>query len=189
MDRPEAFEFVTFAATGTVSAAQDLVRRVREGVEGVDPELVAEETLVLVATATSRAAAVGFRAAPDEVREAISEAVLDLPFTYRDYLMGQAMVEREDPSMAEQAEAVRQRLERKRQFYTSHLPAGRFPGERALTDKMALWMGRISPPKLPEMPQERLEELELVAHLLAHLKVVLAAARRRASQGREAEEE
>lgn len=181
-------ELLAFAATGAVNATQDLVHRVRSGIEGADAELVAEETLALVAVATSRAVEVGLREAPAEARERLCSALLDLPFTYRDYLTGRAMMEAGDASMAEGAEAMREGLERKRQFYTSHLPESRFPGERALTDKMALWMGRISPPKLPEMPQERLEKLELVDHLVAHLKVVLAAARRHA-EGQETTEE
>jgi hypothetical protein len=187
MKPSDTYEVLTFAATGAVSATQDLVRRVRGSVEGADPELVAEETLVLVAVATSRAVEVGLREAPADTREALTETLLDLPFTYRDYLVGRAMLAEADAAdaMAGGAEAMRERLERKRQFYTTHLPAGRFPGERALTDKMALWMGRISPPKLPEMPQERLEKLALVDHLVAHLKVVLAAARRRTQGTRE----
>ena len=190
----ETHELLTFAATGAVNATQDLVRHVRAGVEGADAELVAEETLVLVAVATSRAVEVGLRSgAPAEAREQLCEALLALPFTYRDYLTGRAMLaqgEREAAgAMAEDAQSTREGLERKRQFYTSHLPAGRFPGEHALSDKMALWMGRISPPKLPEMPQERLEKLELVDPLVAHLKVVLAAARRRATTGETADGE
>ena len=182
MNARETYELLTFAATGAVNATQDLVRRVRQSVEGADAELVAEETLAFVAIATARATEVGLREASAPKREAVTEALLELPFTYRDYLAGRAMIEAGDASMAKGAGAAREGLERKRQFYTSHLPEGRFPGERALTDKMALWMGRISPPKLPEMPQERLEKLDLVAHLVAHLKVVLAAARRHASQ-------
>jgi len=185
MDSSDTLAFVTFAATGAVNATQDLVQRVRASVEDVDAEVLAEETLALVAVATSRTAAVGLREAPAETREAVTQALLDLPFTYRDYLTGRAMIEQGETAATEElagaAEAMRERIERKRQFYTTHLPEGRFPGERALTDKMALWMGRVSPPKLPEMPQERLEKLELVSHLLAHLKVVLAAARRRAA--------
>lgn len=181
MDTPAVLEFVVFAATGAVSATQDVVRRVRQSVDEADAELVAEETLALVATATARAAEVGLREAPPASREAACEALLELPFTYRDYLIGRAMIAQGDPSLTSEAGAARERLARKRQFYTTHLPAGRFPGEHALTDKMALWMGRVSPPKLPEMPQERLEKLELVDHVLAHLKVVLAAARRRAN--------
>ena len=185
VDTSETYELLTFAATGAVNATQDLVQRVRAGIDGADAELVAEETLALVAVATSRAAEVGLREASAEAREQIAGALLDLPFTYRDYLMGRAMLGQDDEAavseMAEGAESMREGLERKRQFYTTHLPEGRFPGERALTDKMALWMGRISPPKLPEMPQERLEKLGLVDPLVAHLKVILAAARRRAS--------
>jgi hypothetical protein len=43
---------------------------------------------------------------------------------------------------------------------------------------MELWMGRVSPPKLPETPQERLESLGLVDPTVAHLKLVLAYGRR-----------
>jgi hypothetical protein len=193
MYQADSFDLLTFAATGAVNAAQDLVQRVRASVEEIDAELLAEETLALVAVATSRAAAVGLREAPVEARkEAVTQALLDLPFTYRDYLTGRAMIEQESEGAADElaggAEEMRERIERKRQFYTTHLPEGRFPGEHALTDKMALWMGRVSPPKLPEMPQERLEKLELVSHLEAHLKVVLASARRHASM-REGEKE
>ena len=59
-----------------------------------------------------------------------------------------------------------------------HLPAGQFPGERALEEKLPLWMGRVSGPGLPEMPAERLGRLGLAADLLTHLKVVLAFARK-----------
>jgi hypothetical protein len=43
---------------------------------------------------------------------------------------------------------------------------------------MELWMGRVSPPKLPETPQERLDSLGLVDPTVAHLKLVLAYGRR-----------
>jgi hypothetical protein len=43
---------------------------------------------------------------------------------------------------------------------------------------MELWMGRVSPPKLPETPQERLESLGLVEPTVAHLKLVLTYGRR-----------
>ena len=76
------------------------------------------------------------------------------------------------------AEVRGARLERKRGFYATHLPEGQFPGPRALSDKMELWLGRVSPPGLPEAPQERLPKLGAVETLTTHLKLVLGFARR-----------
>lgn len=171
---------VAFTTVGVLSTTQDITHALLADIgdmEGTDPELVAEETLCLVATATARAAQVGLQAESAHAAAA-HEALLQLPYTYRDYLVGHAMVAEEDASLAEMSEAIYQRLQRKMQFYTTHLPAQQFPGPHALTDKMALWMGRVSPPKLPESPQERLEKLGLVDTLVAHLKLVLAFGRR-----------
>ena len=169
-----------FATVGALGLTQDLTHAVLESIgdmEGADPELVAEETLCLVATATARAAAVGLEDEPDH-EPSIVQTLLDLPFTYRDYLIGKAMIADENPELSEVGEQVRERLQGKQEFYTTHLPEGQFPGPRALGDKMELWMGRVSPPKLPETPQERLESLGLVAPTVAHLKLVLAYGRR-----------
>jgi len=172
--------FTAFATIGALGLTQDLTHAVLESIgdmDGADPELVAEETLCLVATATARAAAVGLEDEPDH-EPSIVRTLLDLPFTYRNYLIGKAMIADENPELSEVGEQVRERLQDKQEFYTTHLPEGQFPGPRALGDKMELWMGRVSPPKLPETPQERLESLGLVAPTVAHLKVVLAYGRR-----------
>lgn len=172
--------FTSFATVGALGLTQDLTHAILENIgdlEGADPELVAEETLCLVATATARAAEVGLEEEP-ESRSTIVGSLLDLPFTYRDYLLGKAMVAENRPELSEVAEEVHNRLQRKREFYTTHLPEGQFPGPHALQDKMELWMGRVSPPKLPESPQERLESLGLVEPTVAHLKLVLAFGRR-----------
>ena len=42
---------------------------------------------------------------------------------------------------------------------------------------MGLWMGRISPPRLPEPPMDRLHRLGGIPILLTHVKLVLAFAR------------
>lgn len=172
--------FTSFATVGALGLTQDLTHGVLESVgnmEGAEPELVAEETLCLVATATARAAEVGLEDEP-EPRPIIVRTLLDLPFTYRDYLLGKAMVADNRPELSDVAEEVRTRLQSTREFYTTHLPEGQFPGPHALQDKMELWMGRVSPPKLPETPQERLESLGLVDPAVAHLKLVLAYGRR-----------
>ncbi|QXD13824.1 hypothetical protein GQ464_010100 [Rhodocaloribacter litoris] len=170
---------VSFATLGTLSTTQELAGRALAAMEGADPEQVAEETLCLVATATARAAGVGLRAAPD-LAGAVLPALLDLPFTYRDYLVGGAMIETQHAALQEAAEAVTGRLQRMRAFYEAHLPPNQFPGPTALSDKMALWMGRISPPRLPESPTRRLERLDLVPVLVTHLRLILAFARREA---------
>jgi len=172
--------FTAFATIGALGLTQDLTHAVLESIgdmDGADPELVAEETLCLVATATARAAAVGLEDEPDHAPP-IVQTLLDLPFTYRDYLIGKAMVADDNPGLSEMADEVHERLQGKQEFYTTHLPEGQFPGPRALGDKMELWMGRVSPPKLPETPQERLESLGLVTPTVAHLKLVLAYGRR-----------
>ncbi len=172
--------FTSFATVGALGLTQDLTHAVLESIgdmEGSDPELVAEETLCLVATATARAAEVGLEDEPD-CASVVVETLLDLPFTYRNYLIGKAMVAEERPELSDVAEEVHGRLQGKREFYMTHLPEGQFPGPHALQDKMELWMGRVSPPKLPETPQERLESLGLVEPTVAHLKLVLAYGRR-----------
>jgi len=172
--------FTAFATVGALGLTQDLTHAVLDSIgdmEGADPELVAEETLCLVATATARAAEVGLQDEPEHA-PTIVQTLLDLPFTYRDYLIGKAMVAEENRDLSQVGEQVRERLQGKREFYTTHLPEGQFPGPHALSDKMELWMGRVSPPKLPETPQERLESLGLVEPTVAHLKLVLAYGRR-----------
>lgn len=173
----QAARIVAFATLGTVNATQALVQTALAGIEGADPELVAEETLCLVATSTARAIEVGLRNTPDQVR-GVAPVILNLPFTYRDYLIGGAVLAHQDPSLLDENEAVFSRLQRKQGFYTVHLPANQFPGEHALNEKMGLWMGRISPPRLPERPLDRLQRLDCVTPLLTHLKLVLAFARR-----------
>jgi hypothetical protein len=178
--RSRVAQITAFTTVGVLGTTQDITHALLGTIgemEGTDPELVAEETLCLVATATARAVSVGLKEEPQHASVA-HDALLDLPYTYRDYLIGSAMVAEKDKSLAEMSEAIYQRLQRKMQFYTTHLPEGQFPGPHALKDKMALWMGRVSPPKLPESPQERLEKLELVDILLTHLKLVLAFGRR-----------
>lgn len=173
-------QFTSFATVGALGLTQDLTHAVLDSIgdmEGSDPELVAEETLCLVATATARAAEVGLEDEPAHA-STIVDTLLDLPFTYRNYLLGKAMVAEERPELSEMAEEVQARLQKKREFYLTHLPEGQFPGPHALGDKMELWMGRASPPKLPETPQERLESLGLVEPTVAHLKLVLAYGRR-----------
>lgn len=172
-----AARVTAFATLGAIGTTQEIVRIAMSDLKGADPELVAEETLSLVALTTARAAEVGLKDHP-EVSAAVIAPLYDLPFLYRDYLIGGNVILEMDESLLDEAELVYQSLNRKRDFYEVHFPPGRFPGENALRDKMALWMGRISPPSQPDMPDARLERLELIPVLLTHLKLVLAFGRR-----------
>ena len=180
-----AHRLTAFASLGALSTTQDLVRAVlpdltdADGVPAADPELVAEETLVLVATATARAAEVGLQARPD-LLEAVGTALLEVPFLYHDFLLGARLVAEGAEGDVEVEQGVYDRLARKAEFYGAHLPVGRFPGPRALDEKLPLWMGRISPPKLPTSPDERLRSGDLAAVLATHLRLVLAFAQREA---------
>jgi len=174
-----------FATLGTLSATQALIGRVWEALEGADPELVAEETLCLVATATARAVDAGLHAVP-ALRQAVVPVLLELPFTYRDYVLGGALLEEEvDAGLEAAGQEIYSRLQRTLTFYQAHLPVGQFPGERLLTEKMALWMGRISPPGLPELPQARMERLAVVPLLQAHLRLMLMFGRHVAAEASE----
>lgn len=177
-----------FAATAALSATQDLVRMVMpaltdaEGAPAGEPELVAEETLVLVSTTTARATEVGLKQQP-ETLQAARAALSEMPFLYHDYLLGLQLVDQGEEGDVEVDSAVYDRLARKAEFYTAHLPAGRFPGPRQLGDVLPLWMGRISPPKLPTTPDARLEQTGVPEALATHARLILAFARRVADGG------
>ena len=164
---------VAFASLGTLSVTQHLAGVVLERVKGTEPDLVAEETLSLVAAATSRAAGAGLRASPD-VAHMVVPVLAELPYAYRDYLVGSAMLESDDPVAGRVAEEVHRRLERRQAFYRIHFPEPCDPNERALASTMELWMGRVSPPGLPDSPSGRLCKLGLVPPLLTHLRIVQA---------------
>ena len=168
-----AAQFATFATLGAIGTTQDIVGDVLGSIEGADADLVAEETLCLIAVTTARAAAVGLQS-EKEIADAVLPSLLELPFTYRDYLVAGAILRDEDTSLLDKGEAVYKRLEKKQTFYKTQFREGAFPGEEVLKDKMELWMGRVSPPGLPEAPGERLQKLGLVAPLLTQMKLVLA---------------
>lgn len=177
--------FLTFATLGTLNVSQRLASSVLSDIETAEPDVVAEETLCLVSTATARAASVALKDDP-EIAGAASAALLEIPFSYRDYLIGERMLENPDEPPFELADQVHgqvyARLSRKREFYGAHFPPDRFPVERTLRDKMSLWMGRVSPPGLPETPIDRLRKLDLVSPLSIHLKLIVAHGRQPAER-------
>lgn len=165
---------VAFAAPAALSTTQDVVRAVLPALtDQADAELVAEETLALLATVTARAAEVGLRQRP-EALAAVGPALAELPFLYHDFLLGAEYVASGAEGDVEPDQSVYERLDRKLAFYGAHLPPGRFPGPSLLGEKMPLWMGRVSPPKLPTSPDARLRDLGLVEVVATHARLVLA---------------
>ena len=173
-----AARVVAFAAPAALSTTQDVVRRALPALtDQADAGLVAEETLALVATVTARAAEVGLQALRPAL-EAVGPALAELPFLYHDFLLGAQMVAAGAEGDVEPDQSVYDRLERKAAFYGAHLPPGRFPGPSALAQKLPLWMGRVSPPKLPTTPDARLADLGVVDLVAAHARLVLAFAQK-----------
>ena len=185
-DAALAARVVAFAAPAALTTTQDVARAALPALAvsgpgaGADPDLVAEETLALVATVTARAAEVGLRIRPAAL-EAAGPALAELPFLYHDFLLGARFVAAGAEGDVEPDQSVYSRLGRKAAFYGAHLPPGRFPGPTALRDKMPLWMGRVSPPKLPTTPAARLAQIGVVDVVAAHARLVLAFAERAAA--------
>ena len=175
---PLAARVAAFASAAALTTTQDVVRATAPALgPTADAGVLAEESLALVATLTARAAEVGLKAAP-EALQAVGPALAELPFLYHDFLLGAEMVGAGAEGDVEPDQSVYARLARKADFYTAHLPPGRFPGPRALADKLPLWMGRVSPPGLPTSPDERLGSLGLTDLLAAHARLVLAFAQK-----------
>jgi len=182
---PRAARVAAFAALAALQTTQDLVRQTlpsltdAAGQPAGDGEVVAEEALVLVATLSARAVEVGLAAAPP-LAAAAGAAVLEAPFLYHDFLLGADLVASGAEGEVAVDQSVYDRLARKAEFYGAHFPVGRFPGPAALRDKLPLWMGRVSPPKLPTTPDARLAETGAADLLAVHLRLVLAFAQREA---------
>jgi hypothetical protein len=167
-----------FAGMAVISTTQDLLRTVLPGLtDAVDLDVASEETLALVATTSARAVEVGLRDV-SALAEAVGTAVLETPFLYHDLLLGARLVDEGAEGEIEVDQSVYDRLARKMEFYGVHFPVGRFPGPAALRDKLPLWMGRISPPRLPTNPDARLDETGVLDLLSTHLRLVLAFAQR-----------
>lgn len=175
-----------FAGAAALSMAQDITREVLPALSDADrppdAELVAEETLVLTSVVTARGVEVGLRGSPDAL-EAAGLALAELPFLYHDFLLGLQLVSEGAEGDQSVDEAVYQRLSRKADFYDTHFPPGRFPGPRALAEKLPLWMGRVSPPGLPTSPDKRLDQLPIGDMLAAHARLVQAFARKASGAG------
>lgn len=168
-----AARITAFATLGVLGVTQDVAHTCLDSMEGADPDLVAEETLCLISTATARTLEATL-SADQRLAAAVAPVVVEIPYTYREYLVGGAVIAQEAPELVDANRDVIRRLERKQAFYSVHFPPGQFPGSHALKDKMVLWMGRISPPGLMDYPEDRLERLKVVQTVLTHLRLARA---------------
>ncbi len=175
----QADQLAVFAALGIVAVTQQLVQAAQARIPGLDTALAAEETLCLAVQATLCALDAGVSLA--EARS--SEVLRSVPSLYHDYLLGAAALVTGDHALLRESSPFRSRLERRQAFYAAHLPAGELPGRELLRDKMELWMGRISPPGLPDAPSERLEGMAGVRTLDTHVRLVRAFRRQLRSRG------
>lgn len=177
-----ATRVTAFTTVALLTTTQDLVRSVLPRLtDAADADIIAEETLSLVATTSARAVESGLRLQGALV-ESVGPAVLETPFLYHDFVLGASLVAEGVEGDVEVDQSVYDRLTRKGEFYAVHFPVGRFPGPSTLREKLPLWMGRISPPKLPSTPGDRLEETGVIELLSAHLRLVLAFAQRTAGE-------
>ncbi len=176
-----ASQLTAFATLGTLLTTQDVVRTLLSHMPEADTELVAEETLTLLSVLTARAAEAGLRSAP-ELASSVIPVLQDLPFIYRDYLTAGLVLSTGDAELAGSGEEAFLRLRRKGEFYRMHFPAGQYPSERILEEKLEFWMGRISPPNQPDAPAQRLKRVEVLPLIRTHLHTVLARARQLATE-------
>lgn len=156
-----------FTSIGLVTTTQEVAAAVLQAMPEADPELVAEETLCLISVATARTIE-----AVDEGEGSLSEAFMAAPFLYRDYMIGTAMLASGQNAGEAAGAQVGRRLEKKMAFYASHLPGGQAPGDGVVREKMLLWMGRISPPKMPDSPEDRLERIDVASRVARFLRLV-----------------
>ena len=176
-----AARVVAFAAPAALSTTQDIVRLVRPALgAGADASVVAEETLALVATLTARAAETGLQcAAPRSPRPARPSP------SCRSSTTTTCSVRRWWPRARGRRRAGRERV---RAAGAQGGLLRRPPAARALSRpvraraELPLWMGRISPPRLPTNPDERLGALGVADLLAVHTRLVLAFAQKAAEE-------
>lgn len=180
-----AARVVAFAAPAALTTTQDAVRAVWSSLQdgtgaGPDAALVAEETLAMVAVVTARAVGAGLRSRPDAAGAATA-ALVEVPLLVHDFLLGaQLVASGAEGEVAPDDGGVYDRLARKLGFYGTHLPEGGVPGPSRLRTLLPLWMGRVSPPRLPTTPDARLAATGVPEMMTLHARLVLAFAERAA---------
>lgn len=165
-----ASDLLSFCVVGVVSTTQHLTH-VAAGEASDDLEMIAEESLALATVTTARVLELEL-AKEKSLAQSVTPAILKLPLTYFDYILGTEVLVAKDVSSLPDTLASYERISRKMNFYLSHFVPDRYPGPKLVKEKMELWMGRISSPGLAEHPSERMERLGTEGLLNRHLKLV-----------------
>lgn len=158
-----------FTGMGILSTTQEVAGSALSLMPDAGGELVAEETLTLVSVLSARICEV---IAPQEA--GLAASLMATPFLYRDWLVGAGMVETGSSQLSHEGTEIGRRLEKKTSFYAAHIQQGQAPSRSRLEHVLLLWMGRISPPRMPESPEKRLAGLPVLERLHTHSRVVAA---------------
>ncbi|TDI77652.1 MAG: hypothetical protein E2O84_00585 [Bacteroidetes bacterium] len=165
-----AAQISVFASIGSLTVTQELSGRIKQAYPEFDDEVVAEETLCFVAAV----AAFCIRSTSEgKVTSGSAAAVSDLPFSYRDYVLGQLILGPDSTVSDELSGHIGERLTRKTRFYDSQLVNGLRPTtEKGLENLSILWMGRISTPGQKDSPENRIKQLHVVELMLRHMTLI-----------------
>ncbi len=161
----------TFATLGAIATSNHLIAVASDVTPGANHTIISEETMALLAVVTTRSLEFGLAGNPSA--QSVLAASAEMPFLYRDYVLGRALLDGDDSASNDDLVGAYNSLADRLEFYFSHLAPGQFPGKRVLSEKMLLWIGRISVPGLDSTPAERLDRIGGVEEVLAHAKLVL----------------
>jgi len=163
-------QIASFGSLGILTVSQDLSGRTAQAYPDFDQELVAEESLCFVSALT--AVSVASVEKSSELEVAI-RTLRSIPYSYRDYVFGQMMLQ-DDAEIADgYSENIGQRIDQKMNFYNAHLMTALQPSPaKGLQHIALLWMGRISPPGREDSPAGRLDQLHPIPLLLRHFTLM-----------------
>ena len=164
-----ADHFFAFATVAAITLVQDLLAEAKGQMRGMDAARAVEDTLCLAAQVTYCA---GEEGGADAVR--MANVTKSIPVGYLDYAMGVAAAREGDVALLEERTSILSRIERNQLFYAQHLPDSQHLSRQQLQEKLELWVGRISPPGLPDKPIDRLQRMAAEEVIRAHMLVVRA---------------
>jgi hypothetical protein len=167
-------EIATFSAVGVSILFQDLTARVFELMPKSDSLRVAEESLSMLAVVTARAIDEG-GGGSSVVAQAVN-AILNLPYAFRDYSLGSEMLnsELDMKDAGTRSGLIGERLQKTLGFYETQIPAGISLTDVRLGDNLLLWMGRISPRGLESSPDTRLDDSGVREMVSRHVRLISA---------------
>lgn len=168
-------QIAAFGSLGILTVTQDLSGRVQQAFPEFNREIVAEETLCLVSALTAEC--IGSMAGSAFITDALA-TLRTVPYSYRDYLLGQLILTDSDAVPEGFSENIGRRIGKDMNFYSSHLSrAFQSTSTEALQTILLLWMGRISPSGCKDEPLTRLARIDPTDLLQRHVTLMTAFAR------------